>query len=148
MFIHANAYPMPFDGKRAVFGTFEPIFELGKSRPGGFIDGFVVAVPRASRQSFIEFAQACDPIFMEHGATWIMESWSTDLPKGKVTDFRLAVQAKPDEEVVFSWVQWPDRATRDAGNERIMNDPRLSKKEMPFDGKRLIFGGFTPVVEV
>jgi uncharacterized protein YbaA (DUF1428 family) len=92
--------------------------------------------------------RGCDPIFMEHGASWIMEAWGIDVPEGRVTDFRRAVQADADEEVVFSWVQWPDRAARDAGNARIMNDPRLADKEMPFDGSRLIFGGFTPLVEV
>ena len=76
-----------------------------------------------------------------------MENWGLDLPDGKITDFRRAVKAQLDEEVVFSWVQWPDRAARDAGNAKIMNDARLAEKEMPFDGKRLIFGGFVPVVE-
>jgi uncharacterized protein YbaA (DUF1428 family) len=140
--------PMPFDGKRVIFGTFEPMLELGTPRTGGYVDGFVIAVPRDRREDFRALAQACDPVFMEHGATWIMEAWGTDVPEGKVTDFRRAVKAGPDEEVVFSWVQWPDRAARDAGNQRVMNDPRLSEKDMPFDGKRLIFGGFVPVVEV
>lgn len=139
--------PMPFDGKRVIFGAFEPVLELGSPRPGGYIDGFVVPVKRDRRETFAAFARACDPIFMEHGATWIIESWGVDVPEGKLTDFRRAVQAEPDEEVVFSLVQWPDRAARDAGNAKIMNDPRLAEKEMPFDGKRLIFGGFTPVVE-
>lgn len=139
--------PMPFDGKRVIFGTFEPVLELGTPRPGSYIDAFVVPVKRDQREHFTRFARECDPIFMEHGATWIMECWGVDLPEGKLTDFRRAVQAEPDEEVIFSWVQWPDRAARDAGNERIMNDARLAEKQMPFDGKRLIFGGFQPVVE-
>ncbi|MCH8490535.1 MAG: DUF1428 domain-containing protein [Oceanicaulis sp.] len=140
--------PMPFDGKRVIFGAFEPLLELGAPRKGGYVDGFVVAVPKNKRDAFMAFAKACDPVFIEHGATWIMEAWGTDIPEGKHTDFRRAVKAGPDEEVVFSWVQWPDRAARDAGNEKIMNDPRLAAKPMPFDGKRLIYGGFVPVVEV
>jgi uncharacterized protein YbaA (DUF1428 family) len=140
--------PMPFDGTRVIFGVFEPVLELGAPTPGGYLDGFVVPVKREHREAFRVFAEACDPIFMEHGATWIMEAWGIDVPEGRVTDFRRAVQAGADEEVVFSWVQWPDRAARDAGNTRIMNDPRLAEKEMPFDGRRLIFGGFTPLVEV
>nr|WP_245243175.1 DUF1428 domain-containing protein [Pararhodobacter sp. SW119] len=139
---------MPFDGKRVVFGAFEPVLELGAPRPGGYVDGFVVPVPRHRRDEFVAFAEACDPVFMDHGASWIMEAWGLDVPEGKLTDFRRAVQAGEDEEVVFSWVQWPDRAARDAGNAKIMSDPRLADKEMPFDGKRLIFGGFEPVVEV
>lgn len=140
--------PMPFDGKRVIFGAFEPVLEMGARQPGGFVDGFVAAVPRAERAAFIDFAKFCDPIFMEHGATWIMETWGTDIPDGKITDFRRAVLAKDDEDILFSWVQWPDRAARDAGNEKIMNDPRMAEKDMPFDGKRLIFGGFQPVVEI
>lgn len=140
--------PMPFDGKRVIFGAFEPVFELGAPRPGGYVDSFVVAVKRDRRDAFLDIARTCDPIFIEHGANWIMETWGVDIPVGKRTDFRRAVQAEPDEEVVFSWVQWPDRAARDAGNQKIMNDPRMAAHEMPFDGKRLIFGGFVPVVEV
>ena len=72
------------------------------------------------------------------------------MPDGKVTDFRRAVQAKPDETVVFSWVEWPDKATRDAGMDRVMKDPRMNPETnpMPFDGKRMIYGGFSPVVEL
>jgi uncharacterized protein YbaA (DUF1428 family) len=140
--------PMPFDGTRVVFGAFESLLELGSPRAGGYVDGFVIAVKRDRRDDYAALAQACNPFFMEHGASWMMEGWGIDVPEGKTTDFRRAVKAEPDEEVVFSWVQWPDRAARDAGNAKIMNDPRLAGKEMPFDGKRLIFGGFEPVVEV
>ena len=140
--------PMPFDGKRVIYGAFEPVFELGTPHPGGYVDGFVVAVKRDRRDAFLNIARSCDPIFIEHGASWIMETWGLDVPEGKLTDFRRAVLAEPDEEVVFSWVQWPDRAARDAGNQKIMNDPRMTEHEMPFDGRRLIFGGFIPVVEL
>ena len=140
--------PMPFDRTRLIFGTFAPVLELGRQRPGGYVDGFVVAVPRDRRAAFIDYARACDPVFMEHGASWIVEAWGVDVPEGKLTDFRRAVKAEPEEEVVFSWVQWPDRATRDAGHRRIMEDPRIAAREMPFDGKRLIFGGCEPVEEV
>jgi uncharacterized protein YbaA (DUF1428 family) len=140
--------PMPFDGTRVIFGTFETVLELGTCRPGGYVDGFVLAVPRARRKEFEAFAKICDPVFMDHGACWIMENWGVDIPEGKLTDFRRAVQAGPDEDIVFSWVQWADKATRDAGNEKIVHDPRLAAVAMPFDGKRLIFGGFEPVVEV
>lgn len=140
--------PIPFDGKRVVFGAFETVFELGTPRPGGYVDGFVVGVQRDRRDAFLSIARSCDPIFIEHGANWIMETWGVDVPEGKLTDFRRAVQAEADEEIVLSLVQWPDRATRDAGNRKIMNDPRMAAHEMPFDGRRLIFGGFLPVVEV
>ena len=139
--------PMPFDGKRVIFGGFEPLLELGTAQAGGYVDAFIAPVPRAGRTGFTEFAKACDPIFMEHGAQWIIECWGSDLPEGTQTDFRRAVAARPEEDVLFSVVQWRDRAARDAGNAQIMNDARLAEHEMPFDGQRLIFGGFVPVVE-
>jgi uncharacterized protein YbaA (DUF1428 family) len=113
-----------------------------------YVDGFVIAVPTANREKFIEHAKKGDVVFLEYGATRILESWGDDVPEGKQTDFRKAVQAKDDETVVFSWVEWPDKATRDAAMKKIMDDPRMTPENnpMPFDGKRLIFGGFSPVV--
>jgi len=113
-----------------------------------YIDGFVLAVPNANRDAFTAHATKFDAIFMEFGATRVVECWGDDVPEGKVTDFRRAVQAKADESVVFSWIEWPDKATRDSGMERIMKDPRMdpATNPMPFDGKRMIFGGFAPVV--
>ncbi len=115
-----------------------------------YIDGFVIAVPTANKQKFIEHARAFDPMFIEYGATRIIEGWGDDVPDGKVTDFRRAVQATAEETIVFSWVEWPDKATRDAGIKKMMEDPRMdpNANPMPFDGKRMIFGGFDAVVEV
>jgi uncharacterized protein YbaA (DUF1428 family) len=119
-----------------------------------YIDGFVIAVPTANRQKFIDHAKMADPVFVEMGATRIVECWEDDVKDGTVTDFRRAVQATEDESVVFSWIEWPEKATRDAAMERMtsdgMDDPRMDpeKNPMPFDGKRLIFGGFMPVVEL
>jgi len=115
-----------------------------------YIDGFVLAVPTANKQKFIDHANLGDSVFIDYGATRVLECWADDVPDGKVTDFRKAVQAKDDETVVFSWIEWPDKATRDAGMQKMMDgtDPRMDmeKNPMPFDGKRMIFGGFTPVV--
>lgn len=117
-----------------------------------YIDGFVIPVPKANKDKFIEHARKADDLFMEYGATRILECWGDDVPEGKLTDFRRAVQATDDEAVVFSWVEWPDKATRDAAMEKMQGvmatDPRMSPETnpMPFDGKRLIFGGFVPVV--
>lgn len=119
-----------------------------------YIDGFVIAVPKANRQKFIDHASHADPFFIEMGATRVIECWGDDVPAGEHTDFRMAVKATEDEEVVFSWIEWPDKATRDAGMATMMaedfDDPRLSKEHnpMPFDGMRMIFGGFAPVVEL
>ena len=117
-----------------------------------YIDGFVIAVPKANKQKFIDHANQGDSVFAELGATRILECWGDDVPEGTVTDFRRAVQATDDEAVVFSWVEWPDKATRDAAmgkmEELMKTDPRISpeKNPMPFDAKRMIYGGFAPVV--
>lgn len=115
-----------------------------------YIDGFVLAVPTANKQKFIDHANLGDSMFLELGALRVLECWADDVPDGKLTDFRKAVQAKDDETVVFSWVERPDKATRDAGMKKMMDgsDPRMDpeKNPMPFDDKRMIFGGFVPVV--
>jgi uncharacterized protein YbaA (DUF1428 family) len=113
-----------------------------------YIDGFVIAVPKSNKQKFITHAEKGDSVFMEYGATRVLECWGDDVKEGKQTDFRRAVDAKPDEDIVFSWIEWPDKATRDKAMPKIMDDPRLKPdvNPMPFDGKRMIFGGFQPVV--
>lgn len=117
-----------------------------------YVDGFVIAVPTANKQEFIEHANKADRVFMELGAVRILECWGDDVPDGKLTDFRRSVQAKSDESVVFSWIEWPDKATRDAAmaqiDQRMKIDERWdpAKNPMPFDGARMIFGGFSPVV--
>jgi uncharacterized protein YbaA (DUF1428 family) len=119
-----------------------------------YIDGFVFAVPVANKQAFIDHARKGDSVFTELGATRVLECWGDDIKDGNLTDFRKAVAAEPDEAVVFSWIEWPDKATRDAAmgrmEELMKTDERMSpeKNPMPFDGKRLIYGGFAPVVEV
>ncbi|TDK33734.1 DUF1428 domain-containing protein [Luteimonas terrae] len=115
-----------------------------------YIDGFVIAVPTANKQKFIDHANLGDSVFIEYGATRVLECWGDDVPDGTRTDFRKAVQARDDETVVFSWIEWPDKATRDAGMQKMMDgtDPRMDpeRNPMPFDGKRMIYGGFSPVV--
>ena len=119
-----------------------------------YIDGFVIAVPKANKEKFIEHARTGDSVFYDLGAKRILECWEDDVPDGKTTDFRRAVQATEDEAVVFSWIEWPDKATRDAAmarmEELVKTDPRLNPKKnpMPFDGRRLIYGGFAPVVTI
>jgi len=119
-----------------------------------YVDGFVIAVPTANKQKFIDHAATADSVFIEMGALRVLECWGEDVPDGETTDFRKAVKANSDESVVFSWIEWPDKATRDAAMAKMMDpdfvDPRMdpAKNPMPFDGKRLIFGGFTPVVDI
>lgn len=115
-----------------------------------YIDGFVAAVPTANKQKFIDHCRACDAVFLEYGAVRVVECWGDDVPDGKLTDFRRAVQATEDETVIFSWIEWPDKATRNTGMAEAMKDPRLSMEDnpMPFDGRRLIYGGFAPILEL
>jgi uncharacterized protein YbaA (DUF1428 family) len=117
-----------------------------------YVDGFVIPVPTTGKQAFIEQAREFDALLMQFGALRILECWGDDVPAGKQTDFLRAVQATADETVVFSWVEWPDKATRDAGHARMeqlmSTDPRYKDRPMAFDGKRLIFGGFAPAVEL
>jgi uncharacterized protein YbaA (DUF1428 family) len=115
-----------------------------------YIDGFVAAVPTANKQKFIDHAKKADSVFVELGANRVIECWGDDVPEGTVTDFRRAVNAKEDETVIFSWIEWPDKATRDKAMPKMMEDPRTQPdaNPMPFDGQRLVFGGFSPVVEV
>jgi uncharacterized protein YbaA (DUF1428 family) len=113
-----------------------------------YVDGFVIAVPNDNRQQFIDHAKQFDSMFMRYGATRIVECWGDDVKDGKLTDFRRAVQANDKESVVFSWVEWPDKATRDNAVNKMMADPGMAQQAMPFDGKRMIFGGFTPVLEL
>lgn len=115
-----------------------------------YIDGFVFAVPAADKQVFIDFVHKFDPLMLEFGATRVVECWGDDVPHGKQTDFYRAVDAKENEVTCFAWIEWPDKTTRDAGMKKMMEDPRMDPKDnpMPFDGKRMIFGGFQPVLDL
>ena len=114
-----------------------------------YVEGFVAAVPAAHKAAYIKHAADAAPLFKEFGASRVVETWGDNVPDGKVTDFKGAVKAKGDEIVVFSWIEYPSKRARDAANERIRNDPRMKEMgaSMPFDGKRMIFGGFAPIVE-
>ena len=118
-----------------------------------YIDGFVIAVPTANKEKFIEHAQRGDAVFMEYGATRIVECWQDNVEKGHTTDFFGAVDCKEDESVAYSWIEWPDKAARQAVmgrmDELAESDDRFNpeKNPMPFDGMRMIYGGFQPLVE-
>ena len=114
-----------------------------------YVDGFVAAVPKANKDLYITHARAAAELFLEWGATRVVENWGDDVPHGQTTDFYRAAAAKDDEVVVFSWVEYPDKATRDAVQHKMMNDPAMAAiGDMPFDGKRMIYGGFSTLFAV
>lgn len=111
-----------------------------------YTQGFVIPVPKSKKQDYVNLATKSGAIFHEYGALRIVENWAENLPEGKVTDFTRAVKAGADEAVVFSWIEWPDKATCDAAHERMQKDERWNDMgEMPFDGKRMIYAGFDPI---
>ena len=112
-----------------------------------YIDGFVIPVPTGKKDAYLALATKMASMFKEFGATRVVECWGNDVPDGKVTDFKRAVKAEDNEAVIFSWIEWPSKAVRDAGNEKMMKDPRMNPQDMPFDGKRMIFGGFEILYE-
>ena len=111
-----------------------------------YISGFVIPVPAGNKEAYSKMAAEAGPWFAEYGALEIVEAWEEDVRDGLATDFRKAVNAKDDEKIVFSWIVWPDRETADAAEKRMQVDERFANQgDMPFDGKRLIFGNFAPV---
>ena len=115
-----------------------------------YIEGFVASVPAANKAKYIKHATDAADVFKDYGALRLVECWEDDVPEGELTSFALAVRREPGESIVFSWITWPSRAVRDAGMERVMSDQRMSNESnpMPFDGKRMIFGGFQMIVDV
>lgn len=112
-----------------------------------YIDGFVAPVPNGNRDAYKQSASKVWPMFKEFGALHMVECWGDDVPDGKMTDFKRAVQAQGDETVVFSWIVWPSKDVRDAAGEKMRTDPRMKDMEMPFDGKRMIYGGFDVLLD-
>jgi uncharacterized protein YbaA (DUF1428 family) len=138
---------MPFDGKRMIYGGFDTIVDERGSGTAGYIDGFVVPVPSGKKADYQALAQRMAGKFKEYGAVRVLEAWGDDVPNGEVTDYRRAVQAQDGEEVVYSYIQWPDKATRDAGWARMMAEDPEQSTPMPFDGKRMFWGGFRPILD-
>jgi uncharacterized protein YbaA (DUF1428 family) len=120
-----------------------------RKTPMTYVDGFVAAVPSENREVYRKHAEAAAVVFKEHGALKLVECWGDDVPDGKTTSFPMAVKCQPNETVVFSWIAWPSRAVRDEGMQKVMADPRLQPdaNPMPFDGQRMIYGGFEVLVD-
>jgi uncharacterized protein YbaA (DUF1428 family) len=137
----------PFDGKRMIYGGFEAIVEEGSGQ-GGYTDGFVVPVPDGKRDAYQALAAKMAKVFREHGAARVVEAFGTDVPKGEVTDFYRSVKAEEGEGIVFSFIEWPDKATRDDAWAKIMADDSMKPgNDMPFSGQRMFWGGFDKIVD-
>ena len=115
-----------------------------------YIDGFVAAVPTKSKETYTEYAKGMAEVFKDNGALKVVDTWGDDVPEGDITSFPMAVQKKDDETVAFSWIVWPSKETREAGWQTAMEDPRMNAETnpMPFDGKRIIFGGFNVISDL
>ena len=138
---------MPFDGKRMIFAGFEPILDEGKRGRVGYVDGSVIPVPAGNKKAYLDSTKQKAALLKECGATRVVDAWGDDVPDGKVTDYKGAVKAQSDEKVVYSWVEWPSKEIRDRGWEKVRKDPRMQAGGMPFDGKRMIYGGFAPMLD-
>ena len=115
-----------------------------------YVDGFVVPVPKNKLTAYRRLARKAGKIWREHGALHYVECVADDVKPGKVTSFPQAVKLKPDEVVVFSWIVYASRRERDRVNKKVMSDPRLKMdpKDMPFDGMRMFWGGFKPMLDL
>ncbi|ACY17271.1 DUF1428 domain-containing protein [Haliangium ochraceum] len=113
-----------------------------------YVDGFIIPVPRENKEAYRKLAAEMLPMFRELGALQVIECWGDDLPAGEHTDFRRSVKAEEGENVVFSWIVWPSKEVRDVAQQKMMDDPRMDMgDDMPMDTKRMIFGGFTVLVD-
>jgi uncharacterized protein YbaA (DUF1428 family) len=114
-----------------------------------YLDGFVAAVPLANKEVYLKHAQDAAVVFKDYGALSVVESWGDDVPEGKLTSFPMAVKREEGEMVIFSWIEWPSKAVRDSAWEKVMADPRMAtdRAPVPFDGKRMIYGGFQIVMK-
>jgi uncharacterized protein YbaA (DUF1428 family) len=139
---------VPFDAKRMIFGGFESIVEVG-SGPGAYVSGFISPVPRDKKEAYRQMTERHAAIFREYGALRLVQAWGDDVPDGQVTDFRRAVNAKPDETIVFAFIEWPSKQASSEAWEKIMKDERMQPPsgDVPFDGKRMFWGGFEVVID-
>jgi uncharacterized protein YbaA (DUF1428 family) len=138
----------PFDATRMVYAGFEKIVDTGTADAApGYVDGYVLPVPNGNKEAYREMAERMATIFQQHGALRVVEAWGDDVTDGKVTDYNRATHKQADESVVYAWIEWPDKAGRDAAWGKIMADESNQEKEPPFDGKRMMWGGFQPILD-
>jgi uncharacterized protein YbaA (DUF1428 family) len=139
---------LPFDRQRMIYGGFEVVSDIGKGGKCGYVDATVIPIPAARRAEYIAWATKMDELFVKAGASRVVDCIGDDVPPGKVTDYFRAVQATGDEKIGFGWIEWPSKQVRDEAWKSMMDNEEMKNLGMPFDGKRMIFGGFVPIVGV
>jgi uncharacterized protein YbaA (DUF1428 family) len=143
--------PAPFDAKRMIYGRFETIVEHGEHVDGSYVQGFIIPVPEGKKEAYRKMANDIWPMFQDYGATRVVETWQDEVPVGKQTDFFRAVKAEPGERIVFSFLEWPSPEVCQEAHDKMQSDARMEMQpdtEIPFDGKRMVYGGFAPIVDV
>lgn len=141
------ALDMPFDGRRMIYGGFDAAMVSGELATPGYVDGCLTPVAAADRDAYLAFAARSAQLFRDHGAVRVVEGWGDDVPTGTHTDYARAVDLREGEVACYSWIEWPSRDARDTGWQAVMADPRMAGRDMPFDGKRMVYGGFVPIVD-
>jgi uncharacterized protein YbaA (DUF1428 family) len=124
-----------------------PVFPDKEVLVMSYVTGFLLPVPSANKDAYIASARKGWDLFKKYGAQSMVECWGEDVPEGKVTSFPMAVKKKDDEVVVFSWLTWPDKKTADDAWKKMEQDPAMKDMQMPFDGQRMMWGGFSPVFQ-
>ncbi len=142
-----EALDMPFDGKRMIYGGFDGVMVSGDGGAPGYVDGCLTPVSATQRDAYIAFAAESAQVFRDHGALRVVEGWGDDVPAGKHTDYARAVDLQDGEVACYSWIEWPSKDARNRGWQAVMADPRMVDREMPFDGRRMIYGGFLPIFD-
>ena len=138
----------PFDGQRMIFGGFDTIVDERADGTTGYVDGYLLPVPEGKKEAYRALAQKVAGKFTDYGAVRVVEAWGDDVPEGKVTDYQRAVKVQDGEGIIYSYVEWPDKETRDKGWASLMADPDMQgDHDMPFDGKRMFWGGFRPIID-
>ena len=141
------AKDMPFDGGRMIYAGFAGINEAGPGGEFGYLDGVVAPVTTAKKGEYTAFCKLAAEVFIEHGATRVVDTWGDDVSDGKQTDYKRATHLEEDETVAYGWIEWPSKDVRDKAWERIMQDDRLSGGgDAGMQGQRMMFGGFRPLL--
>lgn len=138
---------MPFDGARMIYAGFQTLSDLRSEGVSAYVDGSVIAVPTANKDAYTQGIEGFFEMFKEHGAVRMVEAWGDFVPDGKLTDFKRAVAATPDETVVFSWIEWPSKEVRDRAWQAVYADPRMQQGGTEYDESRRIYGGFVPIID-